>query len=67
MTNPTPPAPQKSLCGRFHPAAIALGAGIGTAMGVALHNVALHNIAIGVALGTACALIFNVAVAKKNA
>lgn len=62
MINPTPPAPQKSLCGRFHPAAIALGAGIGTAMGVAL-----HNIAIGVALGAACALIFNVAFAKKNA
>jgi hypothetical protein len=62
MADSTPPSSPKSLCSRISPAAIALGAGIGTGMGVAL-----HNLAIGVALGTACALVFNIAFAKKNA
>jgi hypothetical protein len=60
MTTPTPSP--KNCSRRFHPAALALGAGLGTAMGVAL-----HNLAIGVALGVACALVFNIAFIKKNA
>jgi hypothetical protein len=58
MSTSTPP--EKPCSRRFSPAAIALGAGIGIAMGVALHNVAM-----GTALGAGCALAFNFAFQKK--
>lgn len=46
---------------RFFPAARALGAGIGTAMGVAL-----HNFAVGAAIGIGVAFVFNAAFRKKR-
>lgn len=46
---------------RFHPSALAIGAGIGTSIGVALHNVA-----VGTAIGIGMAFVFNAARRNKN-
>jgi hypothetical protein len=47
------------------PVGIALGAGIGTSLGVAMHNIAIW-LPLGIAIGSSLGVVFGLARSRRN-